>query len=96
LLSGATVVSCAPYIRLACGRILPHASRYRTAGIAVCARRRSGRWPIMARPGRSDLIVLGSTSKKVEGLDRAATLDSLLGGEGRRDEPHQAPDEDGK
>jgi len=34
-------VSCAPYIRLACGRILLHASHCRTAGIAYCARRRS-------------------------------------------------------
>jgi len=39
-------VSCAPYIRLACGRILPYASHYRTGlellvvlgGIAVAGR----------------------------------------------------------
>jgi CRISPR/Cas system-associated endonuclease Cas1 len=32
---------------------------------------------------------------KVEDLDRAATVDSLLGNEGRGREPHPAPDEDG-
>jgi hypothetical protein len=68
LLSGATVCLARP---ISCGRILPHANHYRTAGIAVCARRRSGRWPIMARPWTTDLIVLGGTSKKIEGLDIA-------------------------